>query len=327
MKKSEKPKELKVRIYMATAKYHWERDILRKWYDAINDNTDIPIDLDYEYGDQPVKNTDVGIVYGGARFAKGLHEVRKNIMDGCRTFIINETPLLGRTITKQHSWHRIGINGHLNGSGDFNSGNSPADRIEKYKTEWNLRFKPWRTDGNYIVLGLQLPGDSSLRKQDLSDWAILTIEQLLKTTNKKIKIRTHPAFSDDDHSQIIKLYQYVCSLGNDRLKFSYGNQTTWDEDLIDCCCVVTYSSGLSIDAIDNGVPVIATDQGNFAYDISSHYPEEINNLKIISEAEKKQWYNNLSYCQWSSEEILKGDPWKHLLPRILEKLNDNNDLS
>jgi len=320
-----KEKKIKIRVFVSTAKYHWERDLLRKWYDAIMSVEGDGVDLDYSYNDYPEKGTDVGIVYGGARPSKGLHEVRKRIMDGCRTFIINETPLLGRTITKQHEWHRVGINGHLHGEGEFNCNNSPNDRLLKYKNQWNLKLKPWRQTGNHIVLGLQLPGDSSLRKQDLSDWAILTIEHLLASTDKEIRIRTHPAFSDDDHCQIIELYKYVGKLSSSRVKFSYGNLVTWDEDLKDCFCVVTYSSGLSIDAVDNGIPVIATDQGNFTYNISSHYPEDINNLKLISDVEKQQWYNNLSYCQWSTAEILQGLPWKRLFPKIKEILNNSTE--
>lgn len=314
---------MKIRIFMASAKYHWERDILRRWYDGIiRQPNSKDHDVDFDYGERPEKNVDVGIIYGGARNAKGIHEVRQNIIDNCRTVIINETPLLGRTITKQHTWHRIGVGGHLYKAGDFNAVGKDDRRINQYKNQWNLKFKPWRSSGDHIVLGLQLPGDSSLRKQDLSDWAINAIDELLANTDKNIRIRTHPAFSEDDHCQIINLYKHVGKLGTDRVKFSYGNMVTWDQDLKDCHCVVTYSSGLSIDAIDNGVPVIATDQANFAYDISSRYISEINNLKMISDQEKQQWYNDLSYCQWSSDEIILGLPWNHLysaVERILAK--------
>jgi len=307
---------------MASAKYHWERDILRKWYDGIiRQKGSNDYDVDFDYGERPEKNVDVGIVYGGARQAKGIHEVRQNIIDNCHTVIINETPLLGRTITKQHSWHRIGVGGHLYKSGDFNAENCDNRRINQHKDRWNLKFKPWRQTGNHIVLGLQLPGDSSLRKQDLSDWAINAVDELLTNTDKEIRIRTHPAFSEDDHCQIINLYKHVGKLGSSRVKFSYGNIVSWDQDLENCYCVVTYSSGLSIDAIDNGVPVIATDQANFTYDISSRYISEIKNLKMIDNQEKQQWYNNLSYCQWSNEEILSGSPWNHLHPAVERALS------
>jgi len=324
-----------IKIYMSTAKYHWERDLLRRWYDAVKtfsrNNEDKNIDVDFEYGDRPVKNTDVGIVYGGARYAKGHHEIRRSIMEGCKTFIINETPILGRTMTKEHHWHRIGVNGHLYGEGNFNAHNCDSKRIEKYKNLWNLREAPWKNNQNgHIVLALQLPGDSSLRKQDLSEWAISTISELRKHTNKEIRIRTHPLFSNDDHSQIINLYQFILQKNYDNVNFSYGNSISWDKDLENCYCVVAFTSGLSIDSIDNGIPVIAMDQGNFAYDISSHYPCDINNLKIAGVSDKKQWYNNLSYCQWSNEEILNGLPLKHLFPVIedyLKKYEDAMNLS
>jgi hypothetical protein len=309
---------MKIRIFMASAKYHWERDVLRKWYDGITRQPGSNAhDVDFDYGERPEKNVDIGIIYGGARpTGKGIQEVRQNIINNCQTVIINETPLLGRTISKRHTWHRIGVGGHLYKDGDFNAVGKDNQRIDQYKNQWNLKFKPWRTEGDHIVLGLQLPGDSSLRKQDLSEWAISALDELLANTSKDIRIRTHPAFSEDDHCQIINLYKHVGKLGTNRVKFSYGNIVTWDQDLTDCYCVVTYSSGLSIDAIDNGVPVIATDQANFAYDISSRYMSEINNLKMISDQEKQQWYNDLSYCQWSSEEILAGSPWNHLYPAI-----------
>lgn len=309
---------------MATAKYDWERDLLRRWHDSLQliaKGTDI--DVDFNYDEYAEKKTDVGIVYGGARpGAKGIHDIRRNIFEGCRTVIINETPLLGRTISKSFNWHRIGVDGHLYGQGDFNAKNKDSSRLSRYQSEWKLNKKPWRGDGNHIVIAMQLPGDSSLRKQDLSEWVIGVVETLLQKTNKEIRIRTHPAFNDDDHHQIINLYKYLGKLASPRVKFSYGNIVPWDEDLKNCYAVIAYSSGLSIDAIDNGIPVIAVDQANFAYDISSHYVDDINSLKLVSEQEKAKWYNELSHSQWSTQEVTQGIVWNHLLPVIQTKLSE-----
>lgn len=311
---------MKVRIFMASAKYDWERDLLRRWHDGIK-LVDPAIDLDFSYEENPEKKVDVGIIYGGVRPAgKGVHDIRRNIVNGCKNVIINETPLLGRTISKSFNWHRVGVNGHLYGEGNFNAKGQDNQRLQRYQTEWNLKRKSWRSNGDHIILALQLPGDSSLRKQDLSEWAINVISNLLEKTNKEIRIRTHPAFNEDDHHQIINLYKHVGKLGSGRVKFSYGNLVPWDTDLQNCHCVIAYSSGLSIDAIDNGIPVIAVDQANFAYDISSHYAEDVNSLKMIGESEKSMWYNELSYCQWSTSEIGQGIVWKHLLPIIHNKL-------
>ena len=313
---------MKVRIYMATAKYDWERDLLRRWHDGIKAVTSgTNIDVDFNYDEYPERKTDVGIIYGGARpGGKGVHDIRKNIIEECNTVIINETPLLGRTISKSFTWHRIGVDGHLYGQGNFNAKNKDAARLNKYQNEWKLNKRPWRSDGNHIVIAMQLPGDSSLRKQDLSEWVINTVENLLSKTNKEIRIRTHPAFSDDDHHQIINLYKYLGKLASPRVKFSYGNIVPWDQDLQNCYCVIAYSSGLSIDAVDNGVPVIAVDQANFVYDISSHYVEDITSLKLVSDQEKQNWYNELSYCQWSTAEVSQGVVWNHLFPIIQNKL-------
>jgi hypothetical protein len=85
---------------------------------------------------------------------------------------------------------------------------------------------------------------------------------------------------------------------------------------------VAYTSGSSIDSVLNGVPAIAVDPGNFAWDISTNYLNEIENIKLASDDDVNQWLNNLSYSQWSPLEMYNGTAWRHLVP-LINQLNKN----
>jgi len=74
-------------------------------------------------------------------------------------------------------------------------------------------------------------------------------------------------------------------------------------------CMVSYTSGSSIDSILEGVPVIPGSEYNFVYDISSHTLDDIENPKL---GDRKQLLYDLAYAQWSVQEIEKGTAWEHL---------------
>jgi hypothetical protein len=110
------------------------------------------------------------------------------------------------------------------------------------------------------------------------------------------------------------------------IRWSNGRERPWEEDIVNARCVVTYSSGLSIDAILAGVPVIATDPGNFAYNISSNFAEEVVDPKCAEPNLVKHWLYNLAYCQWSEDEMFNGTCWRHLQDAIKQSQKAQKDL-
>jgi hypothetical protein len=67
---------------------------------------------------------------------------------------------------------------------------------------------------------------------------------------------------------------------------------------------------------------VAADPGNFTWDISTNYLEDIEKIKLATDDEINQWLNNLSYSQWSPVEMHNGTAWKHLLSLL--KNNEGN---
>jgi len=294
--------------------------MLLKFYDGISKYMAIL----REEGNDSIVSIDIGDHYTLCDVAVFLgswkerdrpwHEVRRSIAEKSGCFVVIETPLLNRIVDFQNNqYFRIGINGFLNNSGNFAADNADDLRLKDMNISWN----GWNRDpdGN-IVLFLQLPGDASLRAVDIYSWAEYTVNSIRSYTDRPIKIRTHPLHKPKDSDGF---YRFATELLTryKNVSLSYGNQRPLEKDLECAYCAVTYSSGTAIDSILDGVPVLTTDPGNFAWDISSHYINEIENLKLANDNKVVNWLQKLSYSQWSIEEMESGRAWQHLLPEII----------
>ena len=67
--------------------------------------------------------------------------------------------------------------------------------------EQSIEIKDWRTNGDYILLVLQRPGDSSLKKLidnhgSYKQFIEYTITQIKKYTDRPIRVRMHPLRQD-----------------------------------------------------------------------------------------------------------------------------------
>ena len=169
---------------------------------------------------------------------------------------------------------------------------------------------------------LQLPGDASLRGINMYEWTNYAIEKIRSVTDRPIIIRTHPAHSIKDSDEFHNLVSSVALSGSSDITFSLGRHKSFADNIAGAYCSVAYSSGSSVDSVLHGVPTVAADPGNFAWDISTNYLEDIEKIKLATKDDINQWLNNLSYSQWSPEEMHNGTAWKHL-SSLLKKDNGN----
>jgi hypothetical protein len=82
-----------------------------------------------------------------------------------------------------------------------------------------------------------------------------------------------------------------------------------EEDLKNAHCVVTWNSNSAVEAAIYGKPVFAFDEGSMVWEIAN---KSLLDLDTPKYPDRKQWANNLAYCQWTLEEIRNGDAWRHL---------------
>jgi hypothetical protein len=173
----------------------------------------------------------------------------------------------------------MGYNG-LNGEADFVNSNSDGKRWKHDRL-----IKPWRSEaeGEYVLIIKQTPHDATLVSKteppvDINTWVNKQKEKYL-SLGYKVKIRPHPDTVKKPH-----------------------NLPTLEEDFAKAKIVVTCSSNVGVLSVLQGIPTVAT------YPVSMVY----NLCRGSKTPAREQWLKNLSYCQWSLQEISNGSAWEHL---------------
>lgn len=326
---------MRIKVFMNTAGHNHERDILRMMHDGIEDRI-VPKDkesflewrrinkltgrrngVEYSYS-EAFTQCDLAIMFGSWKPRDHLHHtLRTSIVKSGTPFVCLETPLLGRKVFKPNKHQRVGVNGFLNRDAHFiEDKNYPKDRLE----DLDIQYKGWHLNaGNKIIIAMQLAGDASLRHNDISQWCMDTVKTLREHTDRPIEIRTHPGMSNKGWGNYEELFKHFLFNDIKNINFVNGRDTPWEDHLKNAYCVVAYTSGLSIDAIVNGIPVIACDEGNFAWNIGERKLKNIEKLNIAREEDVQQWLQNLAYCQWTPEEMESGKCYDHLKP-IIDKV-------
>lgn len=332
---------MRVDVFMQSSFHERERDVLRCMYNGIkndlwpddlhqkdqmmmrriNRKNELGTGVNLSYDERIKPRHDLGVIFGSWKQRDNdHHRVRTAVASLDKPFLCIETQLLGRVIFQESEYHRVGINGFLNEAAVFGlEERYPDDRFKKL----NLEYNGWKQNrGDKIVVALQLPGDASLRGMDINDWAIWTLERIRKESDRPIEVRLHPGVSQKGVDSHLKLMQWQSFNNLPNIKFVQGREVPWAEHILDAHCIVAYTSGLSIDAVLNGIPVCACDPGNFAWSISSKDSYQVEHPFLAPEEHVQQWLNTLAYCQWSKPEMESGEAWAHLKPAVQKIIED-----
>ena len=71
---------------------------------------------------------------------------------------------------------------------------------------------------------------------------------------------------------------------------------------------MSYNSNSTVEATIHGIPSFVKDKGSMTWGISSHDLDIENPLR----PERDQWFYDISYSQWSEQEISSGVPFRQL---------------
>jgi hypothetical protein len=338
---------VKILVSIVSGSNNTERNILRAFFDGIekyyfsNLNVDSHKKLKKDHGidlrlsyDPEIEKCDVAVQFGTVKERSNEHHVTKqSIRRNAKTVVYVETPILGRVIDKKNNYlfYRVGVNGFLNNDGLFYDENYiNNDRLESLKTQLEIpKFPGWKnySQGNILIL-LQLPGDASLRGQQLSEWFIDTVRKIRSQTDRTISVRFHPAMSEKGRADFFAEINPLFFENYKNIMWYDGISKSLTTNLAEAGVCVSYSSGSSIDAVLQGVPCITVDEGNLAYPISSHRLDELENPKLASSDEINRWLNCLANSQWNEQEMLEGTVWNHIVSLVEQSLNENSsDLS
>lgn len=217
---------------------------------------------------------------------------------------LRRRPLRPRQI---HPYYRVAVGGALGDDADFGSENSPPDRWERLKSEFGIELKPYRTQGDHILVCGQVPMDASLRGVDVLEWLLDTAGAIRNVSSRPILIRLHPSTRWRYQQRVREAFASVPGV-----TISPGERTL-AEDLGAAWACVTYSSGAAVDALIAGVPPICLSTAGLAYGLCSR---DISDIERPKEPVREQFLYNLAYSQWTPTELADGTAWRHIRPAV-----------
>lgn len=181
-------------------------------------------------------------------------------------------------------WTSIGWNG-LNGRADF----CLPDKVSADRFRDNFELKPWKKNGEKIIVMGQLRGDMSLQGLDLTEFYERWARELELRYNKPVFFKEHPTKPHMNFNPRIPRYK--------------GNL---EEALSEAFLVVTYNSNSGVDAVVNGIPALSFDKGSMAYSVTGH------TINDRITPVREEWAYKLAHCQWTPKEIENGDYWERM---------------
>ena len=290
------------------------------------------------------------ITTGVKGYFKDYKDQYKYISDTKKPLIVLEGATFRRGIKvgDPNYYYRVGLNDYTYDKGIFKNHNSPADRWQMIQKEQNIDIKPWRNKGNYILLCLQNPTDTSLNdlytpemkdklikytKGEGVSWNYLNylywvMRDISGYTDEPIKVRFHPRFLSKygnikpEGGQKGGFFTRFREAGI-KNKIIYSNNyddfnetnggSGFQKDLDGARVVVSYSSNALVESVCEGIPTVALSKSSHAWPVSYHSLEVIRNKTINCKFDRTQWLYDCAYTQWKQEEINNGDVHRRLL--------------
>lgn len=270
-----------------------------------------------------INNADILLqtnIKGGKKERK-LGNIYQYVIDSGKPYICVESAVFRRNMPNPphpKAYHRWSWTSYFQDDGDYNNKDCPNDRWLQIQKDQNIEIKDWRTSGEYILVLLQRPGDTSLRKlidkhETYEKFITYTINEIRKYTDRKIIIRPHPSRKQDQLKIIEKLNLTGIEISQTpSVSGSLSGGEGLYKDFSQAWAVVGFNSNALTESICEGIPTFSMCASSMAWECSN---KDLKHLEKPLMFERQQWLNNLSYCQWREDECLSGFPLNHLMEK------------
>ena len=204
-------------------------------------------------------------------------------------------------IKRGTTW-KVGLNG-INRDAYF----GPSGMDNSRAVQQGLSLKPWRKDGEYILICGQ--HDKSLQWKNMprmSNWFLETYDTIRKHTDRPIVFRPHPRCRLEHIESGLK---YVYRQDPVHIGGTYDD---FDMGFDNVYCTISWSSNPGIHSVINGVPAFVG-PSSLAYDVAGH---DLNLIEYTQTPDRTQWLNDYAWTEYTVEEIAEGLPLKRLTKRL-----------
>lgn len=249
---------------------------------------------------------------------KKIGSIYQYVIDSGKPWIVSESAVFRYNNPQPpnpKAYHRYSWYSYFRNEGKYNNINCPPDRWKQIQQDQNIQIKDWRTSGDYILVCLQRPGDSSLKNlmkkfHTYENFLKSTIANIREHTDRKIKIRCHPLRKDRQLEILskINLKGIEISENNAGSGLLAGGDGLY-RDFSNAWAVVGFNSNALTESICEGIPTFSLCPSAMSWECSN---KSLTNLESPEYFDRQQWLNNLSYCQWREDEVAEGKMWRHL---------------
>jgi len=194
----------------------------------------------------------------------------------------------------------VGLNG-INRDAYFGDSNNDDRR----KRLLGLEVKPWRTNGEYILICGQ--HDKSLQWTNMprmSNWFLDTYDEIRKHTQRPIIFRPHPRCRLPDIERGLR------HVYRQEPKHVNGTYDSFDMGFDNIYCTFSHSSNPGIHSIIEGVPAFVS-PSSLAYPVANDI-DFFHDIENPLMPDRTQWLNDYAHTEYTIEEISQGLPLKNL---------------
>jgi len=189
-------------------------------------------------------------------------------------------------------YHSIGIDGLKNDAQYFTE-NCDSSRLLN-------KPKDYRKKGAHVLIFGQNRFGVSCYEIDIFKWHLKICKKVHAITNRHILFKKHPRAKFNQLNSAFPDYVNVV----DKVPSLTCLQNCW--------VAIGYTTNALCEALFEGIPIITPSKRCICYDIANHAIENLEKPELFSMDQRLQFFNNLSYKQWTNEETAKGLPWQRL---------------
>ena len=200
----------------------------------------------------------------------------------------------------EHEWHRYSLDTVYPDTGTYFFSDQLYPKWIGYSSWHGVNARPWRTQGNHILILCQRPHGWNMFGNNQQAWLDSVIARIRQHSSRPIRIRMHPG--DGTRNQQIAT-----------IKQRHGNtvEISWAanirEDLENCWAAVGYNSTPNVVAAIEGVPVFLEDPvHSWAKDVAFTNIADIENPPL---PERSKWLEQIANIHWSNDEVRAGHLW------------------
>lgn len=232
------------------------------------------------------------------RFRKSILDFQKS--NGNRTIIVDSNLFLYKDLINDKKYCRLSYDGIFPNTGEYCYETPDPNRWEQLRKDLGMDLKPWRRNGDYILLCLQRNGGWSMRSLPVVDFFHSTIANLRKYTNRPIVVRTHPGDK--------KSVYYSRDLIGHNVTLSVNNSLI--DDLSNAWATIVYNSSPSVASIIEGIPTFVLDP--IHSQCASVANLDLSRIESPMMPDRELWIQRLAQCHWNDEDLRSGRTWEHM---------------